>query len=547
MKVKESGMKDNDIFFSRNRFLAELQKDILWDVIIIGGGATGLGSAVDAASRGYKTLLLEQSDFAKGTSSRSTKLVHGGVRYLAQGDIALVYEALRERGLLLKNAPHIVKKQAFIIPCYGWFALLQYLVGLKLYDWMAGKFRFGKSTYLNKAEVCKLIPGINEKNLKGGVEYFDGQFDDARLAVNLAQTCAEKGGAILNYVRVKGLLKGDAGRIDGVIAHDIENDREYKLKARAVINATGVFVDEILDMDTPSRRPLVKPSQGVHLVLDKSFLKSDKALMIPKTPDGRVLFAVPWHDHILLGTTDTPLDNNSLEPVALDEEIDFILDTVEKYLLKPPHRKDVLSVFAGLRPLAATEDNNASTKEISRSHKIFVSESGLLTITGGKWTTYRKMAQDSIDKIIKIAGLPSQVCSTSDLKIHGFLNKNNDTALSIYGTDRIAIEALIGIAPELKAKLHPRLPYIQAEVIWSVQNEMARTVEDVLARRLRALFLDARAAIDMAPIVASLIADKLGFDEQWEKDQVLSFTALANQYLLEPYSEIFTGQQAETI
>lgn len=539
---------NDTIFFKRTRFLADLQEEIIWDVIVIGGGATGLGSALDAAARGYKTLLLEQSDFAKGTSSRSTKLVHGGVRYLAQGNVSLVYEALRERGLLLKNAPHIVQKQPFIIPCYGWWALLQYLVGLKLYDWMAGRLRFGKSSYLNKDEVCRLVPGINQNNLKGGVEYFDGQFDDARLAVNIAQTCAEQGGTLLNYFRVMGLLKNVAGKINGVVAVDVQNNKEYRLYAKAVINATGVFVDEVLDMDTPSRKPLVKPSQGVHLVLDKSFLKGEKAVMIPRTSDGRVLFAVPWHKHILLGTTDTPLANHSLEPVALDEEIDFILNTVKKYLVPAPERKDVLSVFAGLRPLSASGDEMTSTKEISRSHKIFVSQSGLLTITGGKWTTYRKMAEDAINRIRAIGGLAGAKCSTSGLKIHGFTNKKDDSPLSIYGTDKINIEALVALKPELKQKLHERLPYIQAEVIWAVKNEMAITVEDVLARRLRALFLDAKAAIDMAPPVASLMAQELNFDKQWEQKQVMSFSELANQYLVEPYSPVkFSNQESVII
>ena len=530
-------MKNNSHFFNREDFLAQLDKVAVWDVIVIGGGATGLGTALDAASRGYKTLLLEQSDFAKGTSSRSTKLVHGGVRYLAQGDVPLVYEALKERGLLLNNAPHIVKKQAFVIPCYGWWSQLQYLIGLKAYDWLAGKYRFGSSTYLSKKKVQELLPGINQNNLKGGVEYFDGQFDDARLAVNIAQTCAENGGTVLNYVRVRDLTKDNRGKVNGVVAVDMETKREYNLKTRSVINATGVFVDEILNMDTPARKPMVKPSQGVHLVLSRSFLKGDQALMIPKTSDGRVLFAVPWHDHILLGTTDTPLNNHSLEPVALNEEIDFILDTVKKYLTSPPTRKDVLSVFAGLRPLAATDKESASTKEISRSHKLFVSPSGLVTITGGKWTTYRKMAEDTIDKVIQVAGLPDAACTTATVKIHGFLNHNDADALTLYGADKVYIQSLAQFNNELSEKLHEGMANIKAEVVWAVQNEMARTVEDVLARRMRVLFLDAKIAIEMAPEVASLMANELSQDKEWEQAQVLNFTALAQQYLLDPHSE----------
>ena len=521
-------------FFRREYFLAELSKKIVWDIIIVGGGATGLGTALDAASRGYKTLLLEQSDFAKGTSSRSTKLIHGGVRYLAQGNISLVYEALKERGFLLRNAPHIVKKQAFVIPCYRWWSQLKYIIGLKLYDWMAGSFSLGQSKYLPKERVMELLPCINAKGLKGGVEYLDGQFDDARLAVNLAQTCAEKGGTLLNYFQVTSLLKKENGKIFGITAYDLENKREYKLQSRVVVNATGVFVDKIMDMDKPGRKPLVRPSQGVHLVVNKSFLNSDKSLMIPETADGRVLFAVPWYDHILLGTTDTALINHSLEPIALNEEIDFILETVEKYLVSAPTREDILSVFAGLRPLAATNNSRKSTREISRSHKILLSDSGLVTITGGKWTTYRKMAEDTINKVIKVAGLRQVNCSTNNLKIHGFPDTMDKSSLSIYGSDKVKILALIELNPKLADKVHPAMPYIQAEVIWAVQNEMARTVEDVLARRLRVLFLDARVAIEMAPKVASLMAHELNFNSDWEKEQVKAFTELAGNYLLTP-------------
>lgn len=531
-------MEHQNQFFNRDRFLTRLAEDVIWDVIVVGGGATGLGTALDAASRGFKTLLLEQSDFAKGTSSRSTKLVHGGVRYLAQGNIALVYEALKERGHLLNNAPHVVKKQAFVIPCYRWWSELKYLVGLKIYDWMAGKFRFGRSIHLSKDKVLELLPGIKAKGLKGGVEYFDGQFDDARLAVNIAQTCAEQGGTLLNYVQVNGLLKGADGNINGLTAFDLENNREYKLKARAVVNATGVFVDEILDMDTPARKPLVRPSQGVHLVVNKSFLNTEKALMIPQTSDGRVLFAVPWQDHILLGTTDTPLANHSLEPIALEEEISFILQTVGKYLVTAPSRKDVLSVFAGQRPLAAAGNDSGTTKEISRSHKIVVSSSGLVTITGGKWTTYRKMAEDTVDTVIKVAALRKAVCKTADLKIHGFMNQNNQSALSIYGSDKDYISELMATEPGLAKKLHNRMPNIQAEVIWAVRNEMARTVEDVLARRLRVLFINAAIAIEMAPKVASLIARELNLEFAWEEAQINAFTELAKRYLLEPYTMV---------
>lgn len=527
--------KEADGLLDRREALQRLQQQTLWDVIVIGGGATGLGVAVDAASRGYTTLLLEQADFAKGTSSRSTKLVHGGVRYLAQGDIGLVYSALRERGILLKNAAHIVKKQSFIIPCYTAWDKLQYLIGLKLYDWLSGRFSFGRSRFINRKKMTELLPAMNSKGLLGGVEYYDGQFDDARLAINLAQTAVAQGGVVLNYFRVARLLKKD-GKVQGVIAVDLEGNQEYQLQAKTVVNATGVFVDDILQMDKPESRPIVRPSQGVHLMFDKSFLNSDNAVMIPKTTDGRVLFAVPWHNHILVGTTDTPLDKHTIEPKALEPEIDFILKTVGQYFTKQPTRKDVLSVFAGLRPLAAPQKDTDSTKEISRDHKLIVSHSGLVTITGGKWTTYRKMAEETVNKVIEVSGLKPVPCTTKELPIHGCTTLSAvEDPLAIYGTDEAGIKVLVKENPSLGQRLAEGLPYIQAEVIWAVRNEMARTVEDVLARRMRMLFLDARAAMDAAPKVAELMAKELSYDEQWEHSQLERFYSLAHNYLLEPY------------
>jgi glycerol-3-phosphate dehydrogenase len=522
----------NDL--NRNLFIEKLQASKYWDVIVIGGGATGLGIALDAASRGYSTLLLEQSDFAKGTSSRSTKLVHGGVRYLAQGDIRLVYDALQERGLLLQNASHLVKRQAFVIPCYNWFSKIKYIIGLTIYDWLSGRFSFGKSRFLNRKEVRKLLPGIKEEGLVGGVEYFDGQFDDARLAINLAQSCAERGGVLLNYCKVTGLLKENE-KVNGVEAVDVETGQQFKMQAKVVINATGVFVNDILQMDVPKSKPLVRPSQGVHLVLPKSFLPGDSALMIPKTTDGRVLFAVPWHDHVLIGTTDTPLDKHSLEPQALEDEINFILSTVRQYLTTPIEQKDVLSVFAGLRPLAHPQKDTHSTKEISRDHKLIVSDSGLITITGGKWTTYRKMAEETVDQAINTGGLHPEPCTTRDIRIHGCSLPSSNTHLSIYGSDQEKIEELIMNNPSLGKSLIDSLPYTEAEVIWAVRNEMARTVEDVLARRLRILFLDAKAAQDVAPKVADIMAVELKRNAEWIESQLRSFAVLTSQYLLKPY------------
>ncbi|CAN5272547.1 glycerol-3-phosphate dehydrogenase/oxidase [soil metagenome] len=504
----------------------------LWDVIVVGGGATGLGTALDAASRGYKTMLFEQADFAKGTSSRSTKLVHGGVRYLAQGDIGLVREALYERGLLLKNAAHLVKNEAFIIPVYDWWRGVFYTIGLTLYDLLAGKLSFGRSKHISKKETISRLPGIQQKSLHGGVVYCDGQFDDSRLAINLAQTCLEQGATILNYFRVTGLIK-TGKKVAGVIVKDVESGEIYRINGKAVINATGVFVDDLLQKDEPHKKPIVRSSQGIHIVLDKSFMPGTDAIMIPKTDDGRVLFVVPWHGKLLIGTTDTPLNDHSVEPIALEEEVSFVMRTVAKYLTKVPTRKDVRSVFAGLRPLAAPQNGSAKTKEISRSHKLIVSPSGLITITGGKWTTYRRMAEDTVNKAIETAQLPAHSCVTKELSIHG--NKKNtdrDDHLYVYGSDREELLALLKENPDWAEKLHPRMEYLQAEVIWAVRHEMARTVEDVLARRVRALFLDARAALDMAPLVAQLMAGQLNKDEHWQNAQVIDFKHIAQGYLL---------------
>lgn len=530
--------------FNREFFLDQLEQRKDWDVIIIGGGATGLGVAVDAATRGYKTLLLEQSDFAKGTSSRSTKLVHGGVRYLAQGDIALVYEALHERGLLLKNAPHLVKDQEFIIPIYSWFSKYKYLIGLKFYDLLAGKSGFGKSSFLKKAQVLKAIPGLKEAGLIGGVRYSDGQFDDARLALNLAQTAADHGATILNYMKVTGLSKVN-GKTSGVVVSDVETGKSFQLTAKTIVNATGVFVDEILKMDQPSGHPLVRPSQGAHIVLDPSFLKGDVALMIPKTADGRVLFAVPWHGKVLVGTTDTPLNQHSLEPIALDQEVDFILSTAGQYLSKTPSKRDVLAVFAGLRPLAAPGKDTNSTKEISRSHKLIVANSGLITITGGKWTTYRKMAMDVVDKAIELHQLIPKACITHNVQVHGSksLAQQHDQ-LAIFGSDAEGIRNLMKEDANLAQPLHPSYAYSKAEVIWMVRNEMARTVEDVLARRMRLLILDAAGAIALAPIVAELMAKELKKDKNWVDEQVTRFNDVAKSYLL---YEVFSTNAAEVV
>jgi glycerol-3-phosphate dehydrogenase len=509
-------------------------RDKTWDVIVIGGGATGLGTAVDAASRGYQTLLVEQSDFAKGTSSRSTKLVHGGVRYLAQGDISLVFEALHERGLLMQNAPHLVRNQQFIIPVYEWWEGPFYNIGMKVYDLMAGKLGLGPSQKISKEETLLAIPNLDQNGLLGGVIYYDGQFDDSRLAISLAQTAAENGATVLNYVKAIDLTKDKSGLINGLKLLDVESDQVFFVKGKVVINAGGIFVGDIKAMDEKDSDNSVILSRGVHIVLDKSFLQGDSAIMIPHTSDGRVLFAVPWHNKVIIGTTDTEVKNPTLEPRASKEEIDFLLKTSSAYLNKDPKRSDILSVFAGLRPLSITNGEVISTKDISRKHQISISRSGLITITGGKWTIYRKMAQDVVDKAILVGGLNEKECVTKKLPIHGYLiNTNFEEPGYYYGTDRIKIEeTLLSKRRELNEKLSPFLPYIKAEVIWSVRNEMARTVEDFLARRTRALFLDAKASIQMASEVAEIMAKELNKNSIWITNQIEEFTQIANGYIL---------------
>ncbi|HKK42052.1 MAG TPA: glycerol-3-phosphate dehydrogenase/oxidase [Bacteroidales bacterium] len=518
---------------NRQSFLNILkaQPDLLFDIVVIGGGATGLGIAFDAATRGYRTLLLEQSDFAKATSSRSTKLVHGGVRYMAQGDLLLVMEALHERGIMLKNAPHLTFNQEFIIPVYTLWDVILYTVGLKFYDLMAGRLSMGKSYFINKKNTMHRLPLLKGEGLKGGVVYHDGQFDDSRMAFALASGCAANGGMAINYCRVNGFLRDAKGKISGVKLSDTVSGDDFEVKAKLVINATGVFADEVARMDNPAARPTIRPSQGVHIVLDKSFLRGDSAIMIPKTDDGRVLFAIPWYDEVVVGTTDTPLENVSLEPVALEEEIEFILRTAGKYLMKPPKREDVLCIFAGLRPLAANPDNPTSTKEVSRRHKITLSQSGLLSIVGGKWTTYRRMAEETIDKGISAGIIEKRKCVTYGMKLISDLPDLSSGRLHIYGAGITEIEKMIAEKPELGQQLDDRLPYTGAEITWICRNEMPVNAEDILARRTRALFLNARASADMAPAVAQIMADEFGHEPEWIEKQVESYRQLVRNYL----------------
>lgn len=500
-----------------------------FDLIIIGGGASGLGAAVDAASRGYTTLLVEQHDFAKGTSSRSTKLVHGGVRYLQQGNIKLVMDALKERGILKQNAPHLVKNQSFIVPNYKWWEGPYYGLGLKVYDWMSGSLGLGSSEWLSTEEVLERAPTLDPEGLKGGVVYHDGQFDDARLAINLAQTAVEQGAWVLNYCTVKGFIKSN-GNICGVEAIDTLDGTTYEFRAKVVINATGVFSDTMQQLDEPGKEKTIAPSQGIHIVLDKEFLPGEAAIMIPHTDDGRVLFAVPWHNKIIVGTTDTAVDSIEEEPIAQEEEIHFLLEHAARYLTKDPDRTHIRSVFAGLRPLVRSTAKK--TAEISRDHSILISDSGLVSIVGGKWTTYRKMSEDVVNAAAVQGGLPYKECITVSLPIHGAKEVTSyDRDGYYYGTDKAGIDALSANDKQIGAPLHERLPYNAAEIIWAVRHEFCQTVEDALSRRTRALLLDATAAKEMASATARIMAQELGKGEDWIQKQIVHFHTVADKYL----------------
>jgi glycerol-3-phosphate dehydrogenase len=479
-----------------------------WDIVIIGGGATGLGSALDAASRGFKTLCIEKTDFSKGTSSRSTKLIHGGVRYLEQGNFSMVKSALQERWFLLKNAPGATKKIPFILPVYSWWRYFYYGFGLMLYDFLSGKFSIGKTRFLTKKTVIGYIPEIRQTSLKGGIQYFDGQFDDSEICLALARTAIAHGATVINHTSAEYFLYiGD--KITGVEIKDNLSGEYFSVKAKVVINATGVFADELMKQDNPDHHAVVSPSQGIHIVVDKVHYNASHALLIPRTSDGRILFAVPWQNKVVIGTTDIKTKHIAEEPKATNEEIRFVIDNFNKYTCQQLETNDIKSVYAGLRPLVSMR-NIQSTADLIRDHAIFVSASGLVTITGGKWTTYRKMARDTVNKAIQTSDLPFRRCKTRAIKL--IFDKNPDQKIS-------------------EAVLHPDYAYTKSDVVNAVRNDMACTLEDVLARRIRLLFLDVNAALEIAPVVCRIVQEESGHDERWYIEQLESFTALAMQYL----------------
>lgn len=503
-----------------------------FDVLVIGGGATGAGIAVDAASRGYSVCLLERADFGSGTSSRSTKLVHGGVRYLKQGNISLVMEALRERGRLLQNAPHLVHDLPFVVPNYDFWEAPFYGIGMKIYDALAGRYRFGRSKILSFKETIERIPTISQKGLRGGVEYHDGQFDDARLLINLITTAVNHDAVGLNYFKVTDFIKNDEGLISGVQASDALSGKIHSIHAKSFVNATGCFCEDLIELDTKERPRLVAPSQGAHIILDRSFLPSNSAILVPETSDGRVIFAVPWRDHVLVGTTDTPIEQIEAEPHATDEEIEFLLNTAGQYLDKVPRHSDILAVHCGIRPLIHSGD--ANTASLSRDHHIEISVSGLLTIAGGKWTTYRKMAEDAVDHLTILGGLVEKECKTKNLKIHGApqdpLTSSEESSdqrlpkhmshLHYYGTDAEQILKISLQMPDLGHALHPDLELIGAEIVWAARHEAAERLSDALLRRSRVGVIREQATLEILEKAADIMAKEKGWSDARKEAEI---------------------------
>jgi glycerol-3-phosphate dehydrogenase len=519
----------------RAQKLSLLQEE--YDLLIVGGGATGLGIAVDAATRGYRTVLVEAGDFAQATSSRATKLVHGGVRYLASGQLPLVYEALHERKTMLNNAPHLVEPLAFVTPAYKWFDLPFYGIGLKLYDLLSGSASLGPTKILSARQTREHIPGIAPAGLKGSVLYHDGHFDDARLALALARTAQDHGALVLNYVRCTQLRKRDV-KLCGAQVEDVETGQVFTVKATAVINATGIFVDTLRQQDTPKLPKLLSVSRGTHIVVESSFLRPGSlgpadAIMVPKTKDGRIIFAIPWLGKVVIGTTDLPASKVEIEPGHEASEIDFLLETINPYLSRAVTRADILSIFSGLRPLVT--GNAENTAKLSREHHIDISASGLVTVAGGKWTTYRRMAEDTLNFAIKQGLLDHRACVSKTIRLHGAptvaeAHTHHDEPLARYGTEAAAVAAISAADGSLAERLDPALPYTLAEVVFAVRHEIARTVEDVLSRRTRALLLDARAAQRAASRVAEVMAAELGHGTGWIDQQLQSFNELALRF-----------------
>jgi glycerol-3-phosphate dehydrogenase len=477
-----------------------------FDFLILGGGATGLGCALDASSRGYSVLLLEKYDFCKGTSSRSTKLIHGGVRYLEKGQLSLVYQALKERDILIKNAPHLVNQVGFLIPTYNYFRKIYYWIGLTLYDFISGNKIFKKSKMIGFKKALSLVPNINKEKLKGGVVYYDGQFNDSRMGIDIALTATNNNAILINYMPVESLIKTN-NRVVGVKAKDSLFDKEYEIQAKNIINCTGVFSQSVMNMDSSESKSLITASQGVHLVVDKKFLSGGFGILVPKTSDSRVLFAVPWLGEVLLGTTDTELEKPTIDPIPTEKEIEFIIDNVKKYMNIKPSKKDIKSVFVGLRALVGT-NKNIKSKDISRDHKIIVSDSGLISVIGGKWTNYRIMGKEVVDKAIKASNIKFVESQTENLKIKNGLDN--------IGIDEKSLSSIFYIS--------------KSQIQHYLREEMAINLDDIMSRRSRCLFLNSKESIAIAPKVVEIMANELSKDKDWIENQLNQFYKLTKLY-----------------
>lgn len=491
---------------NRKEILASLQSREEYDVLVIGGGATGLGVALDAVSRGFQVALLEKVDFGKGTSSKATKLLHGGVRYLQNGDVGLVIEALREREFVLTQASHLSHIQKFVIPHYSHWQGWYYWAGLKTYDLLSGAHSLGVTRKISKEETLELLPNLKKKGLKGGIEYTDGQFDDTRLCIDLVSTINKKGGALINYCSLDSFTYDASGKINGGIAKDELTGASFEIKSKSVVNATGVFAEQTMALESEDTDIKIVPARGSHIVLDRSFLQSDEAIMIPKTSDGRVLFLVPWHNVVIVGTTDVVSHELTMEPKATEKEINFILNNASEYLEKKPTKEDILSTYAGLRPLAAPKREGKKSKEISRSHKVVVSKAGLVSVLGGKWTTFRKMGEDAVGKIIEKGNLPDRESKSEETKIYNGTPKSTGDYI------------------------HPNLPYTWTEIEKYIQEELVETAEDLLCRRTRCILLHKQATLDVLDHAIQLIATMKGYDEVWQENQRWAFAKTARSY-----------------
>jgi glycerol-3-phosphate dehydrogenase len=475
---------------NRDTMLQSIKETKEWDLIIIGGGATGLWCALDGASRGYKTLLLEKGDFAEGTSSRSTKLLHGGLRYLKQGRLGLIHEGLIERGYIARNAPHLFTERAFLLPFYNVFDKPYYKLGMILYDFLAGKLILKKHRLLSREEALQECPTLKSEGLIGGAIYYDGQFDDARFAIELAKTATFHGATLLNYCKVESLIKKNE-KVVGVEAKELSTNEPISVYGKALINATGIFTDEIRELDEPSTNRLMVLSRGSHITIDKKFHPSETALIVPKTGDKRVIFVIPWQEKVLIGTTESVVNEPSNNPKPSNEEIEFLLSHAKEILNPYPKKEDIQSAFAGIRPLVKSNQTKSSSK-LSRNHEIIISKSGLVTIVGGKWTTGRKMAEETINKAFK-KPLP---CKTKNLPLH----KTDETS-------------------DLNKIVHRAL-----------NEEMALTPSDILARRTRILFLETKKALSLAPEVIRLMSIYFKKDSTWEDDELNKFKEYAKSY-----------------